>query len=167
MYPPPWPWSYVTTPMSRISAPWSRNYTRKESYVICTPHLSRAKTDPKAFSLPNSRGLPLMFLPAKFDSSDNLQRLGLAYMTKAGEPAPGAGARVAREPSAPPTTAAAETEKKRKRRQSAPAQAAGIKGAASRATAGSGSPAGGVGGGGRAKKRISLGLPKVDEAAEA
>jgi hypothetical protein len=87
-----------------------------------------------------------MFLPAKFDSTDNLQRLGLAYMSKSGTGA------------APPLPAKNEVKeegKKRKRRQSAPAQA-GFKGGASRASSESG------GSGGR-KKRISLGLPKVSE----
>lgn len=92
-----------------------------------------------------------MFLPAKFDSTDNLQRLGLAFMSKSGNPAvpplPTKNVKV--------TGEVKEEGKKRKRRQSAPAQA-GFKGGASRASTESG------GSGGR-KKRISLGLPKVSE----
>jgi hypothetical protein len=101
-----------------------------------------------AFHLPNSKQLPLMFLPAKFDSSDNLQRLGLAYMTKPNRPNP-------KPSTATGSSGATKDEgKKRRRRQSAPAQA-GFKGVASRAAAT-------VESGGR-KKRISLGLTKVNE----
>lgn len=35
--------------------------------------------------MPDS-GLPIVFLPAKFDSADPLQRLGVAFMTKGGVP---------------------------------------------------------------------------------
>jgi len=102
--------------------------------------------DYQAFHLPNSKRLPLMFLPAKFDSNDNLQRLGLAYMTKGGAPAP--------KPIATPAPVVAKDDgKKKRRRQSAPAQA-GFKGVASRAAVD-----------GR-KKRISLGLTKVNEDGE-
>lgn len=38
-----------------------------------------------AFHLPMpGSGLPIVFLPAKFDSADPLQRLGIAFMTKGG-----------------------------------------------------------------------------------
>ena len=102
-----------------------------------------------------------MFLPAKFDSNDGLQRLGLAYMTKAGAP-PVIAPPVASEKTTNTGNTIAEPAKKRKRRQSAPAQAA-FKGAASRVV---GEEPGASGTGGRAKKRMSLGLAKVDEAAE-
>lgn len=74
-----------------------------------------------AFHLHNAGHLPLVFLPAKFDSSDQLQRLGVAFMTKPGVPLP----------AARPATAAGKitgegrssTEASRKkRRQSAPAK---------------------------------------------
>lgn len=118
----------------------------------------------QAFHLPNPRKLPLMFLPAKFDSNDGLQRLGLAYMTKAGGPP------IVAPPAVPAAAAAAksgtetaEPPKKRKRRQSAPAPApATFKGAASRVMGEEAAAATG----GRSKKRMSLGLPKVDEDAE-
>jgi hypothetical protein len=90
-----------------------------------------------------------MFLPAKFDSNDNLQRLGLAYMTKGGGPI------IPTKPSiatpAPAAMGVKDDGKKKRRRQSAPAQA-GFKGVASRAAASDGR-----------KKRISLGLTKVAE----
>lgn len=41
----------------------------------------------QAFHLPMpDSGLPIVFLPAKFDSADPLQRLGIAFMTKGGVP---------------------------------------------------------------------------------
>lgn len=46
-------------------------------------------------------GLPIVFLPAKFDSVDPLQRLGIAFMTKGGVPPTF---------SAPPTRRPSETE---------------------------------------------------------
>lgn len=39
---------------------------------------------------PNPANLPLVFLPAKFNPNDPLQRLGIAYMTKPGAPILGA-----------------------------------------------------------------------------
>ena len=114
-----------------------------------------------------------MFLPAKFDSNDGLQRLGLAYMTKAGGSAipqiPSSNTHNAPSYKSDSTstsataTTAKEPAKKRKRRQSAPASAA-FKDAASRAAAANGAADDGPSaGGGRSKKRISLGLAKVDE----
>ena len=133
----------------------------------------------QAFHLPNPRKLPLMFLPAKFDSNDGLQRLGLAYMTKAGGSAipqlPNTttitnNASTSYKPDSSSTTTSAgakDPAKKRKRRQSAPAQA-GFKEAASRATAGGNGDevSAGGNGAGRSKKRISLGLAKVEEDSE-
>ncbi len=53
---------------------------------ILDPYLS-AYTDAQAFHLPMpDTNLPIVFLPAKFDSADPLQRLGIAFMTKAGVP---------------------------------------------------------------------------------
>lgn len=113
--------------------------------------------------MPNPRKLPLMFLPAKFDSNDGLQRLGLAYMTKSGAPAPAPAPGIASGQTSNNTKAGASKTgsepKKRKRRQSAPAQAA-FKGAATR-VAGDDST-----GAGRPKKRMSVGLAKVDEDGE-
>ncbi|KAK4690020.1 hypothetical protein P7C73_g81, partial [Tremellales sp. Uapishka_1] len=59
-----------------------------------------------AFHLPTLSKLPIVFLPAKFDSNDNLQRLGIAFMSKSPLP-----------PSNPTAKAKEET-KKKKRRQS-------------------------------------------------
>ena len=87
-----------------------------------------------------------MFLPAKFDSTDNLQRLGLAYMTKGGGPIPGP----AKVSTTTTSTAGKEEMKKKRRRQSAPTPAQGFKGASRVVTDGR-------------KKRISLGLTKVNE----
>jgi hypothetical protein len=89
-----------------------------------------------------------MFLPAKFDSTDNLQRLGLAYMTKGGGPIPGP-TKVSTTTTSAAGTGKEELKKKR-RRQSAPTPAQGFKGASRVATDGR-------------KKRISLGLTKVSE----
>jgi hypothetical protein len=124
----------------------------------------------QAFHLPNPRKLPLMFLPAKFDSSDGLQRLGLAYMTKSGGSAipqlPNTNTTTTRVPETSATaTGSKEPAKKRKRRQSAPAQAA-FNDTASRAASNGTTDAPGVGNGGRSKKRISLGLAKVEEDSE-
>lgn len=84
-----------------------------------------------------------MFLPAKFDSTDNLQRLGLAYMTKGGGPVP--------KPTPTPNVVTTKDDgKKKRRRQSAPAPAQGFKGATRVSEQGR-------------KKRISLGLTKVNE----
>jgi hypothetical protein len=91
-----------------------------------------------------------MFLPAKFDSTDNLQRLGLAYMTKGGGPIPGPAKVSTTTTSTAGTGAGKEEMKKKRRRQSAPTPAQGFKGASRVATDGR-------------KKRISLGLTKVNE----
>jgi hypothetical protein len=42
----------------------------------------------QAFLLPTPSHIPLVFLPAKFGSTDKLERLGLAFMTKPGLPVP-------------------------------------------------------------------------------
>ena len=75
----------------------------------------------QAFHLPNPAGLPIVFLPAKFDSSDPLQRLGIAFMSKPGTSLPKPVSMALKEQA----KVAAELEKKRKkqRRQSAPAKA--------------------------------------------
>jgi len=91
-----------------------------------------------------------MFLPAKFDSTDNLQRLGLAYMTKGGGPVPKPAPLTVVSGNGAGTGAGKEETKKKRRRQSAPAPAQGFKGASRVSVDGR-------------KKRISLGLPKVSE----
>jgi hypothetical protein len=104
-----------------------------------------------------------MFLPAKFDSNDGLQRLGLAYMTKAGAPvATSLTSTIAAAPLPTGAKTSSEPARKRKRRQSAPAQAA-FKGAASRVVSGE---ALGEITAVRPKKRMSIGLAKVDEDGE-
>lgn len=77
-----------------------------------------------AFHLSSPGRLPIVFLPAKFDSSDQLQRLGIAYMTKAGHPLPQRPSVASTAASSPVTTTAnhlPEDEPKKKRRKSAPA----------------------------------------------
>lgn len=85
-----------------------------------------------AFHLNSPGRLPIVFLPAKFDSNDQLQRLGIAFMTKAGYPLPRAPhqAHVARASSVSTTAASSpvdtkhtmpDEEPKKKRRKSAPA----------------------------------------------
>jgi hypothetical protein len=86
--------------------------------------------DTQAFHLSTPNRLPIVFLPAKFDTNDPLQRLGVAFMTKPGMTNPHTGP--------PPNTARSDHDtadalaaigkapdpdgpKKKKRRQSAPA----------------------------------------------
>ncbi|ORY32827.1 hypothetical protein BCR39DRAFT_557390 [Naematelia encephala] len=73
-----------------------------------------------AFHLPNPTRLPIVFLPSKFESSDPLQRLGIAFMSKPGFPIPS-------RPSAPPVSSPEVDDgpKKKRRRQSAPARPVG------------------------------------------
>ncbi|OCF38713.1 hypothetical protein I317_07498 [Kwoniella heveanensis CBS 569] len=109
------------------------------------------------FHLPCETRLPIVFLPAKFHSSDPLLRLGIAFMGKAGYPHPAAPM-----PSNKTTSnngqgrgrsvnsIEEEGPKKKKRRQSAPA---GV------------SPAVPSGRGGN-KRKESAGVPKIMEEAE-
>lgn len=75
----------------------------------------------QAFHLPNAANLPIVFLPAKFDPNDPLQRLGIAYMTKPGAPIPLA----ADSKKVVADSVAEEGPKRKKRRQSAPAKQVG------------------------------------------
>jgi hypothetical protein len=87
-----------------------------------------------AFHLASPGKLPIVFLPAKFDSNDQLQRLGVAFMTKAGYPVAqpsrtraqqhAARASVSSTAASSPVTAKdplQDDEPKKKRRKSAPA----------------------------------------------
>lgn len=83
----------------------------------------------QAFHLPGSTRLPIVFLPAKFDSKDPLQRLGVAFMSKPGIPLPPPPA-IPAAVGVPGAAGAAGTEqtspddgpRRKRRRQSAPAK---------------------------------------------
>ncbi|KAL7421888.1 hypothetical protein Q5752_003660 [Cryptotrichosporon argae] len=81
-----------------------------------------------AFHLPiPGAQLPIIFLPAKFDSNDPLQRLGIAFMAPAGQSRLAAASKAV-VPTVPPPTAAAlaeasEPEKKKRRKSTATAVA--------------------------------------------
>lgn len=125
-------------PTSRRTCRWYRVYTRKEWYVSGFP-LFGSYADSQAFHLRTPNGLPIVFLPAKFDSNDPLQRLGIAFMTKPGMPMPyhpqsmpmasaskSAHSAASSSSSTQPGPASADRPtadmpKKKKRRQSAPA----------------------------------------------
>jgi hypothetical protein len=71
----------------------------------------------KAFHLPlPNLGLPIVFLPAKFDTEDPLQRLGIAFMAKGGVPPVGLGGVKQPQPE-PMTEDAGPTDTTRKRRR--------------------------------------------------
>ncbi|ORX35785.1 hypothetical protein BD324DRAFT_657237 [Kockovaella imperatae] len=76
-----------------------------------------------AFHLPNPAKLPIVFLPAKFDSADPLQRLGIAFMSKPGMPLPKPVSIAVKQQAAKTVAAEQDRKRKRQRRQSAPAKA--------------------------------------------
>ena len=83
---------------------------QREWCVSCYTASAQAHKPSQAFHLPNPARLPLVFLPAKFDSSDPLQRLAIAFMSK---------------PAAPAVPNFRETKgelKRKRRRRSAPAK---------------------------------------------
>lgn len=105
----------------------------RRSRTFLLPFLSNY-TDDQAFHLSTPGHLPIVFLPAKFDSNDPLQRLGVAFMTKPGLPAPRLAPRTASETIAeglaksirpalavPTSGADGQEPSRKKRRQSAPA----------------------------------------------
>ncbi|RXK37086.1 hypothetical protein M231_05674 [Tremella mesenterica] len=81
-----------------------------------------------AFHLPSISSAPVVFLPAKFDSSDVLQRLGVAFMTKPtrsdrrGTAPAAVHFPVDGRPSTAELDSGSDTPKKKRRRQSAPAK---------------------------------------------
>ncbi|WVF71262.1 hypothetical protein IAT40_006065 [Kwoniella sp. CBS 6097] len=103
------------------------------------------------FHLPCETRLPIVFLPAKFHSSDPLLRLGIAFMGKAGYPHPNAPLPSNKSSASRGRSIKANEEeqpKKKKRRQSAPAVGA---------TSGSA---------GRINKKKESTVAKIDEEAE-
>ena len=130
----------VVSAASRLFAPRTTlllpllplQYTDECSFILKTP-----LTLAQAFHLPNPARLPIVFLPAKFDSGDPLQRLGVAFMSKPGVTLPkpvGLGVKTQAQAQTQTQTQAtakmtAEQERKRKRsrRQSAPAKTNGLR----------------------------------------
>jgi hypothetical protein len=135
-----------------------------------------------AFHLPSVSKLPIVFLPAKFNSADPLQRLGIAFMTKPGFPLPPrpptnlGTASVATATAAAPSLAgndeaasagagsgarASAGPRKRRRRQSAPSKSTTLGSSldpASGPGSGSGSGSGGTGARGHKRRGTMQGL---------
>lgn len=129
----------------------------------------------KGFHLPCQTRLPIVFLPAKFNSEDPLQRLGIAFMGKASTipalmpPANGASGSVSR---GRPVTAGrlssgdkdkdkGEPKKKKQRRQSAPAGIAPLANATATGAAGGGGS--GSGGRGQKRKESMMAVGRIEE----
>jgi hypothetical protein len=133
-----------------------------------------------AFHLPSVSKLPIVFLPAKFNSADPLQRLGIAFMTKPGFPLPprpptnlgtasvatatatataaaAAGAVSDEAASGGAGAGASSGPRKRRRRQSAPSKSTAL-GLGLASGPGSGSGGTGVGTGGHKRRGTMQGL---------
>jgi hypothetical protein len=105
-----WAWSCAMTPIFRSTLRWSKVCTPRVWYVdsLSSPHRTMLFTLEtlilvQAFLLPTASNLPVVVLPAKFNSADPLRRLGIAFMSKPSFPLP------PRPPTNPPANVASSS----------------------------------------------------------